>query len=166
MMSLSNIFTTYLGCKRDPFCLFLDIPFGARITLTPPASAPRKNPASPLARPWPGCFLLEPVAGPLESLASGSSAWTLCVRSMPRLSASLSARSRLRSIPVIKLKSRSNADSVASSLRFKYAAGSRTPEHCDQSLWRRVHGREHVRVEQRGHRYLGGLTWLQTGGVR
>ena len=66
-------------------------------------------------------------------------------------------------MPVMKLKSRSNADSVASSLRFRYAAGSRTPEHSDQSLWRRVHGREQVRIEQRGHLYLGGTTWLHAG---
>jgi hypothetical protein len=67
-------------------------------------------------------------------------------------------------MPVMKLKSRSNADSVASLLRFRYAAGSRTPEHCDQSLWRRVQGREQVRVEQRGQRYLGGSVWLYVTG--
>lgn len=68
-------------------------------------------------------------------------------------------------MPVMKLKSRSNADSVFNSLRFRYAAGSRTPEHCDQSLWRRVQGREQVRVEQRGQRYLGGLAWLYRDGL-
>lgn len=62
----------------------------------------------------------------------------------------------------MKLKSRSNADGVASSLRRRYAAGSRTPEHWDQVLWRRVQGSEQVRVEQRGQRYLGGLVWLET----
>lgn len=60
----------------------------------------------------------------------------------------------------MKLKSRSNVDAVASSLRRKYVPGSRTPEHWDHSLWRFVQGSEQVRVEQRGQRYFGGLVWL------
>ena len=62
-------------------------------------------------------------------------------------------------MPVMKLKSRSKEDSFIS-LRFRYAAGSRTPVHWDQSLWRLVQGREQVRVEQRGQRYFGGFMWL------
>lgn len=156
--------STYLGCHRDVFCLFLDIPLGARRTFTRPASAPRKNPASPFTRPCVGCFLFRPAPVAALALASSwpSSPGTTCPRanSIPRFSTSRSARSSVRSMPVIKLKSRSNAASLASSLRLRYAAGSRTPEHWDQSLWRRVQGREQVRVEQRGQRYFGGLTWL------
>lgn len=158
--------STYLGCHRELFCLFLDIPLGARRTFTRPASAPRKNPASPLTKPWPGCFRLRPA---LELPSScPSSLCKACPRgnSIPRFSTSRSARSSERSMPVMKLKSRSKAASLASSLRLRYAAGSRTPEHWDQSLWRRVQGREQVRVEQRGQRYFGGLMWLGRAVVR
>lgn len=70
-----------------------------------------------------------------------SKGWFLCLgtaplktRVIPRLSATRSAFSKVRSIVVRKLKSWSNAAGVASSLRLIYAAGSRTPEHCDHAL--------------------------------
>lgn len=42
---------------------------------------------------------------------------------------------------------------------MRYAAGFRTPEHCDQSLCRFTQGREHVWMPHRGHLYLRGLVW-------
>lgn len=113
---------THLGCHRELFSLFLDIPLGALTTVTAPASAPRKNPASPLTKPCPGSFRFLP-AGPAPdtpvSPDPALSATDPCDSSIPRFSASLSARSSERSIPVMKLKSRSNADSVANSLRLR-----------------------------------------------
>lgn len=59
--------TTYFGCHLDVFCLFLVIPLGALMTLTPLLSAPRKNAASPLTSCSCGRFRFLPAPAPASS---------------------------------------------------------------------------------------------------
>lgn len=114
---------------------------------TPLFSMPRCKGSSPRAIS-PRCFALPP---------SGSG---LGMRSIPRDSASTSARSSDLSMPVRKLKSLSNAAGVANSFLLRYSAGSRMPEHCDHSLWRLEQASEHVRLAHRGHLYFCLFSWL------
>lgn len=138
---------THFLCQWDVFNLFRVIPFGALTMRTPLFSMPRCKGSSPRAIS-PRCFALPP---------SGSELGT---RSIPRVSASTSARSSDLSMLVRKLKSLSNAAGVANSFLLRYSAGSRTPEHCDHSLWRLEQASEHVRLAHRGHLYFCLFSWL------
>lgn len=89
---------TYFLCHCDKFCKFRVIPVGALITSTLLASSLLKKPTSPVRR-----FFL---VGALSS------------RAIPLFSASRSARSKDRSIPLMKLKSLSKAAVLARSLRL------------------------------------------------
>src|SRR5271155_2340820 len=124
----------HLLSHRVRFILLRERPVGTLITITPA-----------LAISWLSLDL---------SLVFGRSD----IRSIPRSAASSPARCSFRSTNVTKLKSWSIEAGVARSARLRYAAGSRTPEHCDHSLCLLMHGREQVFMRQRGHVYLIGFT--------